>query len=308
MAPIRECDVQRMLNYTSYDMAFLTPILFPLSVALLVQGTAWIFLWRERHKTHHSATILCGGELLVESFFGIFCLGSCVANFSQRRYVGEECACGFQAWYAGWYTFSQLPMLGVLSVAIGYREWRADAGLPSPRACAAVVVGCLAVGALIAALPFLGVSHFVFPKDYCMYDLQDTPYAVIFLLLFVAVAVCVALGPLRLSVLPCLRGRAAEGTHVQFLCMASAALFAWGWTVAAVIALRGLSGGSYCGDDFATSSTVYGFNAIFLHVQQLANPVLYGILWRRALSAGFAPGVAVTTTKVVDIDAKTQAS
>uniref|UniRef100_A0A7S4Q6E4 G-protein coupled receptors family 1 profile domain-containing protein n=1 Tax=Alexandrium monilatum TaxID=311494 RepID=A0A7S4Q6E4_9DINO len=306
MAPIRECDAQRMERYTSYDLAILTPILFPLTAALVVQLLSWVFLWRERRQTNLSATILCGGELLVETFFGIFCLGSCVANFAERDYVGGTSACAFQAWYAGWYTFSQLPMLAALSAAVGYRESWGAGSLPSPSACAGVVFGCLAVGALVAALPFMGVSHFVFPKDYCMYDLQDTPFAMIFLLWFFVAAACVTLGPLRLAILRCVQGSGPEDTNVQILCIMAVVLFLWGWVVSAAIAVRGLAKGSVCSDDFATSSTVYGFSAVFLHVQQLANPVLYAVFWRRALSAPFVPWLGTSTTKVVEVSVQAQ--
>eukprot|EP00419_Tripos_fusus_P043917 CAMPEP_0172822494 /NCGR_PEP_ID=MMETSP1075-20121228/16707_1 /TAXON_ID=2916 /ORGANISM="Ceratium fusus, Strain PA161109" /LENGTH=312 /DNA_ID=CAMNT_0013663489 /DNA_START=1 /DNA_END=939 /DNA_ORIENTATION=+ len=294
MGFVRDCDLQRALAYSSYDLAWLTPVVFPLSMSLFTQGISWILLWRERLQTDPSIGVLTGGLLLVETFFGVFCICSCLANFVTRDYVGGETACGFQGWYAGWYVFSQLPMLAAMGIITGQAVRRGSDTLPSPKQCALGVIVVLIAAAFIAALPFLGVSHYSFPKDYCSTDLQDRPYAALFLLDFLFTAGCIAWGPLRV-VLGCIpeqnssRSIDAGADHSQncllrIICAAIVALFTWGFTVAAVISVVGLVQGSTCDDPFATSSPVFGLNAIFLHVQQLVNPVLYGVYLRRQLS------------------------
>lgn len=269
---IRDCDLLRLLEYKSYDLAWLTPIVFPLSIALFVQFTAWRSVLKERRNFDASAVILAGGELLVETMFGVFCFASCVANFRGRRYAGGKDHCAFQAWYAGWYTFSQLPLLATIGVAAAMKTC-GERKLPGPKVCAIAVLASLGVGALIAALPFLGVGQFTFAKDYCTYDAQDTPFAVMVMLAFLLTVACVAVGHGRM-----LLTSAGQARIVSALAIF---LFLWGWVVAAVIAFKGLISGSTCNDPFATTSPAYGLNAVFLHVQQLANPVLYAILWRR---------------------------
>jgi len=138
----------------------------------------------------------------------------------------------------------------------------------------AVVAASLSVAAVIAALPFFGISQFVFAKDYCTVDIQDTPYAVVLLLAFLATATLVTVGHLRNAL------RSSAALPSRRISVAAVVLFLWGWVAAAVIAMYGLAAGSSCDDPFTTTSPVYGFNAIFLHVQQMANPILYVMFWR----------------------------
>mmetsp|Transcript_61834 Transcript_61834/g.109815 ORF Transcript_61834/g.109815 Transcript_61834/m.109815 type:complete len:314 (+) Transcript_61834:30-971(+) len=303
MAMIRECDLPRMHHYQSYDLAWLTPIVFPLSMAIVVQGGAWVALFRERSSMQSAATILAAGELLVETFFGIFCFASCVANFGGRDYAGGQSHCAFQAWYAGWYIFSQLPMLATISAA-SFLTFRDEGALPSTGASAAAVLGSLGVGALVAALPFFGIGQYVFAKDYCTVDMQDPAFAVLLIIFVLVTAGLMLLGHGRALLKP------STLPKQKTISAAAVLLFLWGWTVAAVISLHGLAGGGFCGDPFETKSPAYGLNAVFLHVQQLANPILYVMYWRRQFpafsyaSADVQPGtgtVVVTGKKQVEL-------
>jgi len=297
MGFVRDCDLQRALAYRSYDLAWLTPIVFPLFLSLGTQAFSWTLLWRERLHTDPSIGVLCGGLVLVETFFGVFCLCSCLANYATRDYAGGEAACGFQGWYAGWYVFSQLPLLAAMGIMIRQVVLKGSRRLPTPTRCAVGVIVVLLATGFIAALPFLGVSHYSFPRDYCTVDLQDRPYASCFLLLFLVTAGCIIFGPLRVAAgcIPYVQQNSSTGTDagikharvtssLRITCTAIVALFTWGFTVAAAISLIGLARGSICDDPLATSSPIFGLNAIFMHVQQLANPLLYGVYLRRELS------------------------
>jgi len=274
MSMIRDCDLPRMHHYQSYDLAWLTPIVFPLTLAIATQVAAWYLLMRDRRLVQTSATILAAGELFVETCFGLFCIASCLANFGGRGYSGGASHCAFQAWYAGWYIFSQLPMIAAIAAATAL-TLRDQGTLPSACTSAAAVVGSLGVGALVAAFPFLGVGQYVFAKDYCTVDMQDPPFAVsllLFILVTTGLMVNGHVGTMR---------KPSASQQQKIISTAAVVLFFWGWGVAAVIALHGLAGGGFCGDPFETTSPAYGLNAIFLHVQQLANPILYVMYWRK---------------------------
>eukprot|EP00966_Prymnesium_polylepis_P067478 1567056-Prymnesium_polylepis.1 len=99
-------------TYQSYDDAWLGPILYPLSLALIAQAIIYADLLKHRlsgkpflpgarqgpSDSRVETTVLF--VMFAESFFAVACIWQCTNNFSARAFVGGSDACDLQAFYA----------------------------------------------------------------------------------------------------------------------------------------------------------------------------------------------------------------
>ena len=110
-------------GYKSYDLAWLGPIVYPLTFAVIAQAAVfydmarrsccrgkksldWLVPRSARQETGAAAapdariTLLVLIVMASEAIFAILCLVQCAINFTARSFPGGGGACDFQAFYA----------------------------------------------------------------------------------------------------------------------------------------------------------------------------------------------------------------
>lgn len=261
-------------SYTSYSLAWLAPILYPLSIAMVVFLILAFFWIRDNKRPRHRVIDMVSGFVVaVELMFTICCLIQCSINYSTRSYAGGSTACAVQGFYSTLYAFGTLGAV-VLALGCSYRilttghlSWTAkQAGLPM----LAITVGAL----VIACFPLWNVGSYIFAVDYCMYDLEGTFYQVVFMAAYSISLVLIAFF-LIAGYVKAVDHEAKRKSRYLFLL----GLFWFVVWLPAVI----IWGFSVAGNDPSTGDwwRLYGANAIILHSQQLGNMIFYGYLWRR---------------------------
>merc|ERR1712046_14632 len=258
---------EAMLSYTSYDLQWLGPIVLPLSFALPAIAYVLYGYWKTGVKT--SADVVSLGITIIEAMFAVFCWVQCIANFHNRDMSGGADACYFQAIYATWYLFTSILLVTMAAVVTVK-----DISITS-AAVGTTVLYC--IGMFLAVLPYMGAGQYRFPKDFCMADLEQGVYAGLWLAAWL-------IGGLMLAAAVAMSSRG----HVVMVCgsdwgvrmvkaLMVAAYLAF-FTTPTIIDLIYLSDGQQPG-------TIYGALAIILHLQQVCNPLLYGLVWRHWLNS-----------------------
>ena len=137
-------------GYKSYDLAWLGPIVYPLTFAVIAQAVVfydmasccqgkkrldWLVPRSARQETGAAAppdariTLLVLIVMASEATFAILCLVQCAINFTARSFPGGGGACDFQAFYATYYTFSSIGTFA-LAMVFGARAIITDGGCP----------------------------------------------------------------------------------------------------------------------------------------------------------------------------------
>merc|ERR1711865_1068245 len=116
LSDVAEEDHARLESYGNYDLAVLTPVVFPLSFALIAIVYSYYRIFFVSTNAHPTAKIVAGAVTSAEALFGFFCWGSCVANYADMGYSGGLSACDFQGWYSAFYSFSQPIILAIAAV------------------------------------------------------------------------------------------------------------------------------------------------------------------------------------------------
>jgi len=275
MNGVRDCDGLRM-SHQHYTVATLFPCFtFPLLPGLAVTAWTWWRIWRELRDSEQSVLVLCIGLLFVETLFGMLCWAQCVALLANNAFLGGSSLCAVQGWYTGFYMLAK-PLI-VAQISIATVCWIKQGTLPSPTACKLVLGSILLFAALYPLLPLVGTSHYTFPTAFCMVDLMDTWFAIPFLIVFACMTGCVGrlLVATKVSTTPWLR-------RFSKLMLLSPP----GWCFAVLIAIVGILTGSSCNHSpFGEyGGAVYGCYVIMAHLNQIVNPLLFGIYWRRGLA------------------------
>lgn len=294
--------VERMFAYESYDETWLLPIGFPLSLAAAAQLVVYSSALRHWCSGRPLLPSLLGARaadkaapppsravdalvslpMLSETIFCVCCIVQCFINFGARAYVGGATACYVQGFYAAYYTFSSSGITGLVALA--------GAGvLARPgRVCWGVVLaaGVLVqlLSALIAALPLLGAGEYLFAKDYCMHDVESPMYGALFLVWWSASFLAV-LGAVAVST----SARTRLSPAARALLRGIAAYYAIAWLPSVLIVLVWLGRGSVAAETEGVVG-LYGCQAIFLHLNQLAVPLLFGWRLREHMNAAVAAG------------------
>ena len=192
---------------------------------------------------------------------------------TEDRYVGGVPLCEFQGWYAGFYVFSETILSGcalnvVMSVSL------------STIQAAVITVTAIVIGALLASLPLLGAGNYVF-ATYCTINLEDPSiFGWMFILVYIAMIVCVVVGPLRIIC----REQQRPNFRLKCVCVGAAVTTLVGWSAALVMSSAGLIRGSSCEKNFGSmTGIVYGFFVTLAHLQNVINPILYGVFVCRSL-------------------------
>ena len=309
-APTTVLHADALAAYRSYDAAIFAPVVYPLSFALLLQvlvyanilkhwRTGWPLLPACRSHSAKAAldappprpnflaveapTLLI---MLSETIFGLCCIIQCATNFAQRHYVGGVAACELQGFYAAYYVFSSTALCAIAALAGAHviRAVSHDGSVPpSSRSTAKafVAAGIIAhvVAALVAALPLImgdkdsGFTY-MFAVDYCQHNVESTGYATLFLVWWLASFTVVVLAACRVARSSAEdRGAAAGATRMM---LGIVAYFAFAWMPSVMLPLFHFG----IGGAVASSPVggIYGVQAIFLHTNQLAVPLLFG--WR----------------------------
>ena len=190
--------------HRSCGLAWLGPILYPLTFAVLAQAQAVV--WRrvlrsycggktQRHAGDNSPAradvdrlvdIVVGAIMSAETIFGLCCLVQCVINFSARRFVGGAAACDVQALYASYYVIASL-LLCPFGVVAGWRIVCTDGACPllRPPILVGAAVAIHLTALLVAALPLAGVGSYMFATDYCIFNQETAAYSAVVLTLLV---------------------------------------------------------------------------------------------------------------------------
>lgn len=264
-------NVGAMEAYTSYDLQWLGPIVFPLSFSIPTIAYVMHSFYRTGIKT--AADAVSFGIILCEAMFAIFCWCQCIANYHNRDMSGGSDACYFQAIYATIYLFSSVLLVALAAII---------SMAPLQRLSASIATAaCWILGIFFALLPQMGAGQYRFPKDFCMCDLEDPVYAALWLVLWAVTAGLLLLsiaqhyymvqsgGSVELGWVSLDAGTVRIGTLLAFLAF---------FTTPTIIVCIYLA-------DQAQPDTIYGALAIILHTQQIANPLLYGLLWRPSLNS-----------------------
>lgn len=278
MSSIQQCDEDAISSHT-YSVGTVAPcVTLPLTLALVVIPYCWWLLWRERKETSPAMKWLCCGDLSIHSIFTLCCWIQCIAMLTENRFVGGASLCEFQGWYAGFYVFSETILSGcalniVMSVSLNTTQ------------AAVITATSILLGMFLASLPLLGVGNYVF-ATFCTINLEDpTVFGWMFVLIYIAMIVCVVVGPLRIF---CRREQQEQQHRLSFrsklVCIGAAVMTLMGWSAALVMACAGLIRGSSCEENFGSmTGIVYGVFVTLAHLQNVVNPVLYGVLIRRSL-------------------------
>ena len=182
----------KLLVYESYSEAIIGPIVFPLSFALVAQfivycdmvrhrctGKPLLALWTGAISSKAgppSASLIAEGptlmHLLSETVFAIACIAQCATNWSAKRYVGLGNACDLQGVYAGYYVFSATALTAISALAASRIISNPETARATSRV--AVAAGLLAhvVAVFLASLPAMGVGEYIFPRDFCMPNIE----------------------------------------------------------------------------------------------------------------------------------------
>lgn len=231
-----------------------------------------------------TADVVSLAVVACEAMFAVFCWVQCIANFHNRDMSGGTDACYFQAIYATLYLFVSVMLVGLAAMVSLF-------GMPLISAAVASL-SVWAVGMFLAVLPYMGAGQYRFPKDFCMCDLQHPTYAVLWLTVWIIVAILLIVAVL----LPNSRRIARVGSTQLPGCIVGIAqligYFAF-FTTPTLIDLIYIAGGSQPG-------TIYGALAIILHTQQVANPLLYGLLWRQYMNSDEEVAITDTATAAKD--------
>merc|ERR1712118_177850 len=259
LSSVAEQDRGRLNAYSNYDLAVLTPVIFPLSLAVIAVLYAGWTIMRDT-RSHPTSRFLAGTITAGECLFAFFCLGSCVANYAEMQYSGGLSACEFQGWYSGFYCFSQPLFIGAAATAS--LSLQMCKTLPSTSQMAGLVGVSTVFGVIMCSLPTMGETQYRFPKDFCMFDIQDDAIGAVFLCEFLLVSVVMVAACVRLW-----------DTVIWWVYPLLTMVFYWGFSMLFIIVLMDWSG------DLDAHSTVWGWMAVLMHTQQLANPLLYSLLW-----------------------------
>jgi len=299
-------------KYTSYDLAWLAPILYPLTIAVVAQCVIYSDLIIHRLRgtrclpscgsgscrkaSSDEKAVRTSGrysdvvpsadvELPVllmmasETIFAICCTIQCYINFGSRAFVGLVPACSFQGFYSGYYLFSATS-LAALTAAVGARVI-VNKSPPSRLVVGVTGIVLHGVSGLLAALPLLGVGQYRFPRDYCMPDIETPFFAGIFWTWWTvsSLTIVVATGLL-------LRSDRAVSLRAKLLLGFIAVYFTVAWSPAVLIGIDWATGGT------PSEGGLYGFLAIFLHSNQLVVPVLWAGCLRSHMYEALASGDA----------------
>lgn len=335
MTNISGLHYESLPDYHSYDLAWLGPIIYPLTLAVLAQAFVLYDMCRVDNKREHGwlarrltglggapapadrrVTLITLTVMLSEMAFAILCIIQCIINYSSRSFVGLSSACDFQAFYATYYTFSSV---GVFAVAIlyGARIILTDATCPlfSLPVVIFAAVGVHGLALLLSALPLMGVGNYLFATDYCQYNVEGgvfAPLVFVWLIGGLAVvaassaAVCAAKRPtahmaMRCGTAPADGGAAAADgaplrrSAVQLFAVSTLYYVASWTTTLVIISLYWANGNVFDSPQWR----VYGAQAIILHSNQLVVPLLIGFWWRHLMNAVVANSAA--GTKGVDV-------
>lgn len=183
--------------YTSYSEAIIGPIVFPLSFALVAQFIVYCDMVRHRYTGKPllglwtgaiaskagppSASFAAEGpvlmHLLSETVFAIACIAQCATNWSAKRYVGLANACDLQGVYAGYYVFSATALTAISAITASRIIASPETARATSRAAMAAGLLAHAVAVFLASLPAMGVGEYIFPRDFCMPNIETGMYS-----------------------------------------------------------------------------------------------------------------------------------
>lgn len=177
---------ERLDAYTSYDLAWLGPIVYPLTLALIAQVIIYADIFRSRWGRKvlplPRPTLLKGDSevnttpdtridavtvviMLAESIFAVACIAQCIINFDHKGFVGGGSACDLQAFYATYYNFSSIA-LSAYGLSIGCAFVVSQGRSPWLRLGRLLAGGSAihAAALLLASLPLTGVGGYQFSQ------------------------------------------------------------------------------------------------------------------------------------------------
>merc|ERR1712087_36577 len=291
-------------SYHSYELQWLGPILYPLSLAIIAQALVFVDivqshkgrrflpqLWysAQGNRTSKASTfkpmdhrinLVAAIIMIAEVVFAVCCLVQCIINYHSRAFVGTRTACDVQAAYATYYVFSAIG-LAAYGILVGWRVIATGGQCHFFRARALIGSGLLIhfIAAFIALLPLFGVDGWMFATDYCMFHIEAPVYCTLFLTFFSASAVTILIALRKASVF-------AEGAsskrHAYKLLLVSAGYLCVAWLTTCVIAFLWIFNGTVYD---SSQWRIYGAQAIILHSNQLFTPLLFGWFWRHAMQS-----------------------
>lgn len=306
MPEVERVNYEALDSYSSYSLAWLGPIVYPLSLALIAQSLIYADLLGSRTQTlerfrslfQRLLSPLVPGQvkgqpapnccvdvvviciLVAETIFVLTCILQCIINFSNRSFVGGSEACDFQAWYATYYSFSSM---GLAAYGFASTCYILTSSAPSCALLGAVggLIHCIAV--VCASLPLAGVGGYLFPRDYCMFNVEGDFFAILSLIWYTG-----CIGIMIGSTVVVSKGKNGKArSHIVILLAAIALYFvAFAWSVSIAIVIAWLANGTV----YSSSAwRLYGAQAIILHSNQLFVPFLFGGLWRYQLLGIISP-------------------
>merc|ERR1712023_156332 len=259
LAHVASQDHGRLDAYSNYDLAVLTPVIFPLTFALV--AVLFAFHRLASHEASHPTCRLVAGAITAgEGLFAFFCWGSCVANYADMGYSGGLSACDFQGWYSGFYSFSQPIFIGTAAAVMLFVQRRKEFP-PTEWVASALVLGTI-FALVMSSLPLMGETDYRFPKDFCIFDVQNEAMDGIFLVVFVLASTALVAASI-----------AARESTIWWMYPVLTVFFWWGFSTLAAVVLINWSG------DLSDHDNVWGWMAVLMHTQQLGNPLLYVLLW-----------------------------
>ena len=277
----------RLAAYASYPAAIWAPIIFPLALAVVGQIIVYTNILVHR-SCGRRLLPACGSDkssaspskavdvpilllMLSELIFAACCFSQCIVNWTARSFVGGLSACDFQALYASYYSFAS-PALCAITVSYAAQILTKPEQSPPWIHVSLTAVLIHAASFIIAALPLLGVSNYLFAVDYCVYDVASPMYAVLFLVWF---SFCLIGAGRACAKVICGDKVSARG---RLLVTLTCVYLFFMWLPSVLLACA-----SFGIDDLAASklgAALYGVQAIQLHTNQLVVPVLFGYLLR----------------------------
>jgi hypothetical protein len=318
-------NADKMDAYESYAGAIWAPVVFPLAFALISQFVVYLNAckhWMTGQPMLPSWSGRAAGKasqqvspprievevpvmslMLSETIFGVCCIIQCAVNYSHRSYVGGARACEWQGLYACYYTFASTGLCAVTAL-VGARAIAPKS--PAPSHCGlAVGAGIVVHGVAltIAALPLLGASgaRYMFAHDYCQHDIESPLYARIFLCWWTFCTILVAYAAVRVACASAAPARAAitadgqgpstasappppHGARRLFLGIAIYYVIAW--LPSLLITFTYLARGGPV--SISPLLGLFGVQAIALHFNQLAVPMLFAWRLREHMNAAYA--------------------
>jgi len=260
LSRVSSSDQPRLESYSNYNLAVLTPVIFPLTFALVAVLIAGYSLAFRMGKAHPTPRLITAAIVAGEGVFAFFCWGSCVANYAQMGYSGGLSACEFQGWYSGFYSFCQPLLLG--GAALCSTTLRKNQNFPSIQTTSALIGLTVIFAGITASLPLMNETHYRFPKDFCLFEIQADSVGGIFFSVFVLVSAVMIQAAWQLC-----------DTTLRVYYPLFTAFFWWGFVTMAAIVLMSWA------DKLQDHDTVWGWMAILMHTQQLGNPLIYTFLW-----------------------------